>query len=310
MQVGRIANLPWLAKRALHALILLACVSSLSFLFGRLAPGTFFDDLRLNPQIQPETIVRLEHRYGIGQSFFTTYSAWMISVLRGDFGTSLAYQRPVAEILLPCAETTLQLTAAAFAISWVVALFLGLSSALAPGRLLAWLGFGASAAFSAIPELLFTLLLLYGAVRAGHAGWMQSLWLGVFVLAAGSFPAFYRHCFAAFDGALAATCTRAARAQGIRGVRLWLWFVLPAAANPLISLAGISIGGLVGGSLVVETVLGRPGIGPLFLDAIASRDLDIVTGVMLLSATLLIAGNLAADIVLAVSDPRVRSTVA
>ena len=78
-------------------------------------------------------------------------------------------------------------------------------------------------------------------------------------------------------------------------------------ANPLISLAGLSLGGLVGGSLIVETVLSRPGLGPLFLEAISARDLDVVTGVMLLSAFLLVAGNLLADILLAICDPRVRS---
>ncbi len=300
-------TLRWFTRRAGHALLLLFCVSILSFLFGRLAPGKFFDDLRLNPQIQPETIVRLEHRYGIGQPLATTYSAWLLSAVRGDFGNSLAYQRPVTEILLPRAVSTLQLTGLSFALAWLLAVPLGLLAALSPGRALAWLGSGVSAVFAAIPELLFALLLLYVAFRFGHAAWMQSIWLPVTVLAAGSFPAFYRHAFASFQAALGSTFTRAARGQGIHGLRLWLWFVLPAAANPLITLAGLSVGALVGGSLIVETVLGRPGIGPLFLEAISSRDLDIVTGVMLLSATLLIAGNLAADIILALCDPRVRS---
>ena len=75
----------------------------------------------------------------------------------------------------------------------------------------------------------------------------------------------------------------------------------------MISLLGLSIGGLIGASLVVETVLSRPGLGPLFLEAISTRDLDIVTGVMLLSAVFAIAGNLVTDVLLGVSDPRIRN---
>lgn len=301
------APYPWWVRRVAHAVLLLVCVSSLSFLLGRLAPGTFFNDLRLNPMIQPATIARLEERYGIGQPVVQSFGGWLASAAKGDFGTSLAYQRPVSEILWPRVATTLRLTSSAFAIAWAIALPLGLLAALAPGRSLAWLGAAAATGFSAIPELLLSLLVLYAAVRSGHPGLMRSIWLPVLVLAAGIFPSFYRHTFAAFHEALEATFTRAARAQGIRGARLWFWFVLPAAANPLISLAGMSIGGLVGGSLVVEVILSRPGIGPLFLEAISSRDLDVVTGVVVLSAVFLIVGNLVADLLLAFCDPRVRS---
>jgi peptide/nickel transport system permease protein len=99
---------------------------------------------------------------------------------------------------------------------------------------------------------------------------------------------------------------RAARAHGIGGSRLWLIYILPAAANPLLSLMGLWIGSLIGGSLVMEMLFSRPGLGPLFLDAVFSRDLDIVTAVMLLSALFLIVGNLASDLLLGILDPRVR----
>src|SRR6266849_5329523 len=112
----------WWVRRAAHGALLLLAVSSLSFLFGRLAPGNFFNDLRLNPQIQPQTISRLEQRYGIGQPFIRKYAAWLGSSAHGDFGTSLAYQRPVAEILWPRAANTLRLTATAFAVAWLIAL--------------------------------------------------------------------------------------------------------------------------------------------------------------------------------------------
>jgi peptide/nickel transport system permease protein len=297
----------WLLRRALHAALLLIVVSALSFLMGRMAPGSFFDDLALNPQIQPATIARLRTRYGIDRSFPLQYSEWLRSAARGDFGNSLAYHRPVAELALPRARSTIALTSGACALAWCFALPLAMLGAVWPGSTLDRVGNGVSTMLIAIPELLLALGLFYVVVKAGFAGAIGSVMLPLVVLVAGAFPIIFSHARAAFEQAAEASYITAARAHGIRGTRLWLRFVLPAAANSLISLLGLSIGGLIGASLVVETVMSRPGLGPLFLEAIGSRDLDVVTGVMLLSAVFVIGGNLLADILLGICDPRVRS---
>ena len=99
---------------------------------------------------------------------------------------------------------------------------------------------------------------------------------------------------------------RAALGHGIGRRRLLFRFALPAAANPLITLFGLSLGGLLSGSLLIEVIRSWPGLGPLMLEAILARDLHVVVGVILLSGLLLIAGNLLADLLLYLTDPRIR----
>lgn len=299
----------WFVRCVLHAVLLLFAVSALSFLMARIAPGSFFDDLSLNPQIQPETIAKLRLRYGVDSPFPQRYALWLASAARGDFGNSLAYHRPVAEILWPRAQSTLALTAGALALAWLLALPLAMLCAACPRSLPGHFGTAVSTVLMAIPELLLALGLLYAVVRAGFPALIGGLAMPLAVLAAGAFPVLFTHARAALEDASDTSYIRAARAHGIRGARLWFYFILPAAANPLISLFGVSVGGLIGASLVVETVLSRPGLGPLFLEAISTRDPDIVTAVMLLSAVFAIAGNLLADILHGICDPRIRNAV-
>ncbi len=297
----------WLLRRLLHSVALLFAVSVFSFLLAHFAPGGFFDDLQLNPQISPETVRQLRHRYGLDRPLPLQYAKWAASAARGDFGASLAWQQPVAPILLPRLRHTLQLTGTAAALAWLCGLPLGLLAARKRRGLLSRLGVTISSMLLVTPELLLILVLMLAAIRLGFPGLLTSFALPLGVLVAGMFPLVFLHTRSATLEVLDAAFIRSARAHGIRGTRLWLVYILPAAGNPLISLFGLSLGGLVGASLVVETVLSRPGLGSLFLDAIANRDLDVVTAVMLLSAACLIGGNLLADAILAWNDPRIAS---
>jgi len=99
---------------------------------------------------------------------------------------------------------------------------------------------------------------------------------------------------------------QAARGHGVPRRRLWMVYTLPAAANPIISLFGYSIGGLLSSSLLIEVIMGWPGLGPMLLEAIFSRDIHVVIGATLASALFLIAGNLIADLLLYAADPRIR----
>jgi peptide/nickel transport system permease protein len=137
--------------------------------------------------------------------------------------------------------------------------------------------------------------------RAGNAV------LPVTVLVLGALPVLIRHVRSAVLGVSGEPYAQAARAHGIGGIRFWFHWLLPAAANPLISLLGLSIAGLISSSLLVEVILAWPGLGPLFLEAIEARDLYLVIGCLMLSALFLIAGTLLADFLLYALDPRIRS---
>lgn len=296
----------WLIRRSVRAILLLAAVSALSFLLGRFAPGGFFDDLRLNPQIRPETIEQLRSRYGLDGPVVIQYGRWIGSAARGDLGTSLVWQQPVAPVLWRRCGYTLRLTSSACLLAWLLGLPLGLLAASHKSGLADRAGTTFSAVLIATPELLLLLGGLYVSLRTGRAGMVAGFGLPLLVLTATAFPPVFLHARSAAEDVLNAGFIRSARAHGIHGFRLWARYIFPAAANPLISMLGLSIGGLVGASLLVETVLSLPGLGSLFVDAISSRDLDVVTAVMLLSAAFLIAGNLLSDVLLVLNDPRIR----
>jgi peptide/nickel transport system permease protein len=177
-----------------------------------------------------------------------------------------------------------------------------------------------------IPDLLLAIVFLVLAVQSGWfpAGGMQSpdwnslgpaarlrdvAWhmaLPVAVLVIGMLPILVRHVRASMVEAMDSPFALSARAHGIPRLRLLFRHLLPAALNPLISLFGLSLGTLLSASLLIEVIMGWPGLGPLFLDAIMARDFALVLGVVMMSTIFLVAGNLAADLLLYRIDPRIR----
>ena len=314
------------AYRLLHGLLLLVGVSLLSFLLFDLAPGDFFDEMRLDPQISPETVATLRAQYGLDRPLPVRYLRWVRSVAKGEFGYSFAYNTPAAVLLRARARNTLLLSMTATALAWLIAIPIGIWSAARKGR---WADRATSAGTSfllAVPDLVLALALLWFAVRTRllPAGGMVSLgfedlspWgkikdlaahlalpLGVLVLA--MLPVLVRHVRSAITEVLASPFMLAAKARGIPRRRLLFFYALPAASNSLISLFGLSVSGLLSASLLVEVVMSWPGLGPLLLEAVLARDIYVVVGAVMISTAFLLAGNLLADILLYASDPRIR----
>jgi peptide/nickel transport system permease protein len=317
----------FLARRFFHSIFLLLGISLLSFVFLQLAPGSFFDEMRLNPQISRETVAQLSKQYGLDQSLPVRYFYWLKSAARGDFGVSFAYNLPVAPLIWARARNTLMLTGMAMLISWTIALPIGVLSA---GERLRWIDHTGSLFTSLLlvtPDLLLALGLLWLALRTHwfQAGGMLSLkssdanaWIHLkdlaqhlfaptLVLVLGSLPVLLRHTRAATLDALQAPYVRAARSHGIPYLRTLFRHALPAAAAPLISLAGLSLASLLSASLLIEVVMNWPGLGPLLLEAIQARDVYVVIGTVMLSALFLVGGMLFADFVLFFVDPRIRT---
>ena len=317
----------YLLRRIRHAIFLLFGVSVLTFLFTTLAPGNYFDDQRLNPQLAPEALAALRTQYQLDRPLPVRYARWATSLLRGDLGFSFAYNAPVAPLLWHRARNTLLLTATAVFLAWGVALPLGIWSAEHRGqvaeRALSWL----VAALLVVPELTVALGLLVFAVRSGWfpAGGMVSIahenlaWadklrdlvrhmtLPVIVLVLGALPVLLRHVRSAMIDVLGAPFLRAAEGLGIPRRRLLYRYALPAAGNSLVSLFGFSVGTLLSASLLVEIVMSWPGLGPFLVEAILARDLYVVIAGVLFSTVFLVAGNLAADLLLYWIDPRIRA---
>ena len=309
------------ARRLIHSLLLLAGVSVLSFLFSELAPGDFYSEMQNDPRVTPETLAALRAQNGLDRPLPVRYATWLKSVALGEFGYSLAYHGPVAPLLRQRIPATLLLTAAATFLAWLLALPLGIWSAArrgswTDGSLKVILSF-----FLATPELLLAIMLLALAVQTGclpaggrntpgETGFgdtLRHLIIPVTVLTVGLMPVLVRHVRTAVAEAMDAPFALAARAHGIPARRLLLRHLLPAALNPLTQLFGFSLGTLLSASLLVEVIVGWPGLGPLFLEAIFARDFALVLGVIMISTAFLIAGNLVADLLLYRADPRIRT---
>jgi peptide/nickel transport system permease protein len=317
----------YLFRRMVHGVLLLIGASILCFLFSDLAPGSFFDEMKLNPQISSSTITALRAQYGLDRPLPVRYGSWVRSVFRGEFGYSFAYNTPVRNLLMLRARNTIFLTSLSTLLAWSIAVPLGVWIASHPRKWVDRICMGGTSLLISLSELVLVLGLLYFAVRT-HAlpvGGMVStgfdrlsilgkVWdltthliVPAAALTLASLPILVRHVRACLIEILATPFVESARAHGIGPVRLLFRHALPAAANPLISLFGLSVGGLLSGSLLVEVITGWPGLGPLLLESSMSRDLYVVVGIVMASTVFMICGNLLADVMLVAVDPRLRA---
>lgn len=317
----------YLSRRFFHALLLLAGASVVTFLFTALAPGNYFDEMRLNPQISAQTLTALKAHYDFDKPLVVRYLVWLKSLARGEMGYSFAYNSPVAPLLLVRARNTLLLTITSTLLAWCIALPLGVWSAEYSRRWGDRLVTGVSAILLVIPDIALALGLLMIAV---HTRWLpvggmvsigsealsfvgrswdlaRHMFLPVSLLVLTAQPILIRHIRSSVAETLEQSFVRAAEAHGIPRNRLLWRYALPAAANPLISLFGFSLGALLSGSLLIEVVTSWPGLGPFLLEAILARDLYVVIGGVLFSTLFLVAGNFVADVLLFWADPRIRT---
>ena len=317
----------YLERRVVHGMLLLVSVSVLCFLFTDLAPGNFFDEMKLNPQISSDTVAALRSQYGLDRPLPVRYGRWVQSVMKGEWGYSFAYNSPVRALILLRARNTLLLTGCATLIAWLIAVPLGVWTASRAGSWPDRVCMSGTSFFLAVPEMVVVFGLLYFAIRshALPAGGMMSrgfeqfgiaemlldrakhLIVPVLTLVLASLPILIRHVRTSMIEVLNAPFIAAARGHGISRVRVLFRYALPAGANPLILLFGLSLAGLLSGSLLVEVITGWPGLGPLLLEASISRDLYVVIGVVMSSTVFMIMGNLLADALLVAVDPRVRT---
>lgn len=317
----------YLGLRLIRAVLLLVSISVLCFLFSEMAPGSFFDEMRLNPQISPDTIASLRSRYGLDQPLVVRYGRWVRSALRADFGYSIAYNTPVAPLLWARAKNTLLLNTVAMVLTWIIAVPLGIW--LATLRRTVWDRAidSVNSILISLPEIVIAVAALAIVVRwrvlpvGGMSpvdqdtlsGWARlreiavRMLLPAIILTLVETGIIVRHVRASVLEILDAPFVQAGRALGIGNLRLLLRHVLPAAANPIISLFGLSLAGLLSGSLLIETICGWPGLGPLILDATLSRDFYLVIGGIILSTLFTLGGNLIADAMLLACDPRIRT---
>jgi len=316
-----------IARRLLTSIPLVLGVLTLTFTLVELSPGRPIDHFLGDHPVPQETRARIEAAYGLDRPPWARYASWMGHALRGDLGWSLSRSRPVGSVLADALPATIGLASLALAIQLLAGIALGalhvarkgsaldhaltglgLTLASAPAF---WLGLMAILAFAvAVP--LFPPSSSHSIGSATWGPWARAadaLWhamLPAAVLGFGSAGIVARFVRAGLLRSLGEGFVRAARARGGSPRRvLWL-HAGPAAAGPVITLAGLQLPMLVSGALVVEVVFGWPGMGRVAYDAVLAQDLPVVLAAVLLATLLVVAGSLAADLGHAAADPRVR----
>ncbi len=316
----------YILRRLLFAILLLIGISFLTFWLMHATPGNFFDALKLNPQISAETIARYEKLYGLDKPFLVQYGHWLLNVCKGEFGYSFFYNVPVSHLILTRLFNTIILSLAALILTWGLAIPLGIWAALNHNRFVdRCLSLFSFAAFST-PSFFLAMLLLFmisqwGILPLGgmHSADYESLsWparvldlakhlvIPTIVLSLGSIGSLQRIMRGNMLGVLRQQYITSARAKGLPESRIIYRHALKNAFNPLITLLGYELSGLISGAALIEIICSWPGMGSLMLTAVRSKDVYVVMANLLLASSLLLIGNLLADIALARLDPRIR----
>jgi peptide/nickel transport system permease protein len=310
----------YIARRLAFSVLLVFVVSSASLLLASIAPGDFVTE-SLGAVVSPETAARARVRYGLDRSVAEQYGRWLTRVARFDFGRSLVYDRPVADLVPERAANTALLALAALIVSTVIGLPLGILSGSRRG-IVAAIVRGASVALVSMPPLLTSLILVFIAARTGWLpiGGMHSTAAGstsvidvlkhmivpVVALALPIAATFERLQSQALAETVRQPFVTATIARGVSEQRVVWRDALKAALVPVASMYGLVVGSLLSGSFVVEMVTAWPGLGRLMLDGLRGRDASLVAACAATGTLFLAFGTLLSDAALAFVDPRSR----
>ncbi len=316
----------YILKRFLVSIPLLLGITLMTFIFIQMSPGNFLSSLKANPQISREAIRIYEEKFHLDKPVIEQYFIWLKNLLHLDLGYSFSYQAPVKEVILSRAFNTLILSVAAIILTWILVIPLGIIAARQRGKLvdrllsfLSYLGISVPSFFLAIIFLYIafrTGILPLGGMRSLHFSTLSSigkfydilrhLILPAIVISLGSIASLQRIMRANLLEVLGSSYILAARARGIPPRRIFYVHALKNALNPMITIFGYQFSSLLSGAALTEIIVGWPGLGQVTLEAVRKQDIYLVMGAVLMGGVLLIMGNLLADIMLAVFDPRIR----
>lgn len=320
-----------LLRRLLVMIPLVIGITVISYAAMQAAPGDYLDTLKANPQIQPGTIEALRKQFGLVEhpdfeDHVRMYGKWLWNAAHGNFGFSFTYKIPVFDLIGQYVYYTFILSLWSLILAWVVAIPLGIF--IATHRNSLWDRVANFFAFGGIslPSFFMALLALVFAQKTGwfpvggatsvnyaQLPWLSKiantswhLFLPVLVLGIGGVAGLMRQMRGNLLDVLEENYILAARARGLPERRVIYKHAVRNAINPLITLFGYSLSGLLAGAALVENVMAWPGLGSLLLQSIISRDIYVAMGAFVMGAVLLILGNLVADILLIFIDPRIK----
>ncbi|MDK2879339.1 MAG: peptide/nickel transport system permease protein [Thermoanaerobacteraceae bacterium] len=303
--------LRYFIKRLLLMIPVILGMTIIVFLILHLSPGDPVD-LIVGPNVTPEVYASIRQKYGLDQPLIVQYIKFLSNVARGDLGTSILQQRPVSELILQRFPITLELGLTGLVLSFLIAIPVGVSAAVKRNTIVDYSCMTGAMLGMSLPTFWFGLLLLYFFAYklrwfpiSGYGTW-RHLVLPGFAIGLTDAAITARMVRSSMLEVLRQDYIRTARSKGLAEMVVTYQHALKNAMIPIITLLGLRVGWIIGGSVMLEIVFSRPGLGRLMVDSILARDYPVVQGAMIVLTTSIILGNILADLLYAVFDPRIR----
>mgnify|MGYP004728718329 FL=1 len=302
-------------KRLVSLVIILFGLSVLTFGLTYLLPSDPVEELitSMGGSHDPETIAKLEEQYGTSRPFLVQYADWIKGVvLHGDFGISVKYNKPVKEVIAQKLPNTVKLACTSFLTMILISFPLGILSAVYKDRIADYIIRFLSFIGVSMPSFWFGMLMIW--IFAVRCGWLpvagSSSWKHVIMptltLAVGMSCYYIRRIRAVMVEQLSEEYITGCRSRGIGRMKIIFCHVLPNSLLAVVTMLGMSFGGLLGGTMIVETVFSWNGIGQVCTTAISARDYSLIQGYTMWMGFIYVIVNLLVDISYSFIDPRIR----
>jgi len=314
--------LQYIIKRILQAIPLLIGVSIIGFSMMHLAPGGPLAVYTLNPTIPAQDIERIKQIFGLDQPLHIQYFKWAYGIFTGNWGYTFFGGRPVLDVILERFPATFLLMGSGMSLAIILGMLIGILGAVRRYSIFDYLATSGAMVALSFPTFWFGLMTIF--VFSLKLGWLPSggmftlggeedvldllrhLILPTVVLALVLVAQWSRYSRSSFLEVIHQDYIRTAKSKGLSAGRILFRHAFPNAVAPLIALAGIQLPWLFSGALVTETIFGWPGMGRLFVDALTMKEYPVLMGMIMITAIFVIIGNLLADVINALIDPRIR----
>lgn len=302
-------------KRIVQTVFILLGVALLIFLMLRIIPGNAIVTM-MGEHTNPEAIERMTAELGLDQPFYVQFWMYLKGVLTGDLGTSYSLNRPVSELIGTAFPNTVRLAIAAALVAWIVGILCGIIAAVKKNGILDHTFMGFSLLGVSVPVFMVAMVLQYllayqlklFPISSNNAGWIGYV-LPAIALGWNSAGSIARLTRSTLMEVLQEDYIDTARAKGYRQLYVIVNHALRNAVLPVITMMAVQLSSLLSGAVICETVFSINGIGRLAVQAIEGRDIPLLQGTILFSTVIVILGNLIADCLYSVLDPRIRKEV-
>jgi len=309
-------------KQIFYMVLMLFIISIISFGAIHLAPNSFFASGELNPNITPESIARLKHVYGLDKTLIMQFVSWLNAMIHLDFGISFASGKLVKDEILSRISITLIMNIISMIFVFIISLYLGIKSAFKQSSRYDVIVKNFSLASYAMPSFYLALLLvILLAVHfkifpisglhspgklSGFDYYLDMAWhlcLPIFVMVFGGVGSLVMYVRSLSLNILKSDYIFFAKSRGLSQKQIFWHYILPNLSPPVVTILGLSLPGLIGGSVILESIFSINGMGLLFFQSALSRDYPVIMGILIISAFLTLLGNIIADLVLLKINP-------